>query len=223
MKWWGPISAALVINVALFWLMQQMVIGRQVSLNTPPSAEMIDFIRGADQSETVQPRRQRTPPPPPEKPEPMPQDSKIKPLAESQPQPMPIPMSALKLADMSPSIDIDGPYLGPVLSEQDSQGLSTGGMALVMGRDMVAVHRRLPRYPIGLKRRKIEGYVAVEFTVNEKGWVEDPVIRESEPQGAFDRAVLRAIKKWKFQPRRQDGKIIAVRVYQRVVFSLDNQ
>ncbi len=75
-------------------------------------------------------------------------------------------------------------------------------------------------YPPTARARRLQGYVEVEFTVNEEGGVQDIEVIGSEPAGAFDRAALRAIRRWKFEPHRVGGKAVAVRARQRVDFKL---
>ncbi|WP_319380862.1 energy transducer TonB [Thiomicrorhabdus sp.] len=222
MKLLLPIAVALVINAILFGLMQQMTVGRKIDLDQKMHAEIIDFIRSPDALEQpVETRRRLPPEPPKENLQPMQTVTRMKQAAKSNPQPLPLPVSALKLSEISTNLQVDGPYLGPVLTEYASEGLEySGGLELVMGQDMMAINRSFPRYPRKLKRRRIEGEVVVEFTVTALGLVEDPKIVESHPQGAFDNSVLRAVQKWKFQPRKRNGRAVPVRVRQKVVFSL---
>ena len=57
-----------------------------------------------------------------------------------------------------------------------------------------------PEYPRGAERRGIEGYAVVEYTVNADGAVENATVVEANPEGVFDRAVLRAIEGWAYAP-----------------------
>jgi protein TonB len=209
MKFVIPAVLALVINLILFAIMQAMTVERKIQLNDNLNAEIIDFVRDNDATEPP-PERRREPPPEPDEPPPEVQPETFQPMATSRPSPM--PMDALKLSDIPSDLNVDGPYIGPVLE---------GNLDLIMGKDMRAIYRSAPRYPRSLKRRKVEGEVAVEFTVNVSGLVENPVIRESTPPGQFDKAVLKAIQKWKFHPHHKNGKPVAVRVYQKIVFKLE--
>lgn len=222
MRFLLPGLVALMINAALFAFMQQMTTGQTLNLNASLNAEIIDFIRTPDAFENQTQSQRKPPPEPPKNPETLPSSTSLQPIAKSKPQPLPMPVSALKLENLSSTLDANSPSLGPMLTEQAStEGLEySGGLEFVMGQDMQTLFNPLPRYPHALKRRKIEGYVIVDFTVTTQGQVENPVIMESSPKGAFDKSVLRTIKRWKFHPRERDGKIVAVRVRQRVVFSL---
>ncbi|MGA0934010.1 MAG: energy transducer TonB [Pseudohongiellaceae bacterium] len=50
-----------------------------------------------------------------------------------------------------------------------------------------------PQYPYAAARRGLKGFVIVEFDVSEVGAVINPEILVSVPEGAFDRAALRAL------------------------------
>ncbi len=70
--------------------------------------------------------------------------------------------------------------------------------AMAQDRERTAVEA--PSYPRGAERRGIEGYAVVEYTVNEAGEVTNPTVVEANPEGVFDRAVLRAIEGWAYAP-----------------------
>ncbi len=65
-----------------------------------------------------------------------------------------------------------------------------------------------PIYPDRCARRGIEGWVLVEFDINPMGLVENAKVVDAEPAGCFEKASLKAIKKWKFKARVQDGKSV---------------
>jgi|GEM_PF-780950 len=94
------------------------------------------------------------------------------------------------------------------------------GLNFVSAQDLVVLRRNKPRYPRHLKRRRVQGYVLVEFKINTVGEVENPMIIESQPAGAFDKSVLRSIRGWKFQPKKQNGQAISIKTRQRIEFKL---
>ncbi|MGI1679659.1 MAG: energy transducer TonB [Cellvibrionaceae bacterium] len=67
-----------------------------------------------------------------------------------------------------------------------------------------------PIYPTRAASRGIEGWAVVEFTVTSNGSVRDPVVVSSEPANIWNRAVQRAVLKWKFKPRVVDGTPVEV-------------
>jgi protein TonB len=60
--------------------------------------------------------------------------------------------------------------------------------------------REFPTYPRGAQKRGIEGFVVIEFTVDERGDVVAPRVIEASPPGVFDSAALEAITSWKYKP-----------------------
>ena len=45
----------------------------------------------------------------------------------------------------------------------------------------------------------------IEFTISTNGSVRDAVVVRSEPPGVFDEAALRAISRWRYNPRIENG------------------
>ena len=87
----------------------------------------------------------------------------------------------------------------------------TGGPDLTIAAsdtDIVPVVRVNPQYPIRAAERGIEGWVEVEFTISAAGTVKDPVVLKAKPKSVFNRAALRAITKWKYNPKIEDGKAV---------------
>jgi protein TonB len=68
-----------------------------------------------------------------------------------------------------------------------------------------------PDYPPQAKDRGIEGWVLFSYTVTKEGRVKDIVIVDSQPKGLWDRATLRAVANWRFQPALKDGKPVETR------------
>ena len=87
----------------------------------------------------------------------------------------------------------------------------TGPVVRVPGADQseIPIVRVEPIYPRRALARGIEGWVEVEFTVTEVGSISDPMILRSEPSGIFDRAALRAIERWKYEPKIVDGRPVS--------------
>lgn len=63
-----------------------------------------------------------------------------------------------------------------------------------------------PQYPNRALQRGIEGWCQVMFTVDENGGVLDPVVVQADPPDIFDSASLRAVSRFKFNPRTVDGQ-----------------
>lgn len=81
-----------------------------------------------------------------------------------------------------------------------------------------------PQYPNRALQRGIEGWCQVEFTVNENGGVEDARVVDGEPEGIFDSASLRAVSRFRFNPRTKDGEPVKTHGVQYVfTYQLDDQ
>lgn len=62
----------------------------------------------------------------------------------------------------------------------------------------------------------------MRFDVTATGATDNIRVIASEPQGVFDREVVRAVKQWKYRPRVVDGKPRpSYNVTERVSFKLD--
>jgi protein TonB len=84
----------------------------------------------------------------------------------------------------------------------------TGPDVRIPGADQseIPIVRVEPVYPQRALERGIEGWVEVEFTVTEVGSISEPTILRSHPSAIFDRAALRAIERWKYEPKVVDGQ-----------------
>jgi serine/threonine-protein kinase len=66
-----------------------------------------------------------------------------------------------------------------------------------------------PQYPYTARRRRLEGSVTVSMIVTETGEVTDLTVAESGGR-SLDRALLEAVRNWRFEPARKNG--VKVRV-----------
>ena len=74
-------------------------------------------------------------------------------------------------------------------------------------------------YPEVPRRAGIEGRVIIQFVVDERGNVVDPVVARS-PNDALSEAALAAVRKAKFRPGQQRGRPVKVRFSLPVTFRL---
>ena len=65
---------------------------------------------------------------------------------------------------------------------------------------------------------KTTGYVVVQFNIGENGRVSDVEVVESAPQGVFDDAAQNAVRKWIYEPRKENGVAVASSAKARLVF-----
>jgi TonB family protein len=75
-------------------------------------------------------------------------------------------------------------------------------------REELPLVRIPPDYPPEALRGGVEGWVRLQFTITATGSVRDPVVIASNPPGVFDAAALRAILRWRFNPRIVNGAAV---------------
>jgi TonB family protein len=83
------------------------------------------------------------------------------------------------------------------------------------------VKRVAPIAPIGISR-KTAGYVVVKFNITDGGRVTDVEVVESSPSGVFDDAAENAVRKWMYEPRKENGVAVASQAKARLVFDAGN-
>ncbi len=82
------------------------------------------------------------------------------------------------------------------------------------------VKRPPPVYPFAMKKSGVSGVVTVQFIVNKKGDVENPIVVRSSHKG-FEDAAIDAVRKWKFKPATKNGKPVAARMQIPINFNLN--
>ena len=83
------------------------------------------------------------------------------------------------------------------------------------------IKRVTPELPGGISR-KAKGYVLVKFNINESGRVSDVEVLESTPAGTFDESAVNAVRKWIYEPRRENGVAVATSAKAKLVFDAAN-
>ncbi|ACE86221.1 M56 family metallopeptidase [Cellvibrio japonicus] len=85
------------------------------------------------------------------------------------------------------------------------------------------IQTHIPEYPPTALARGLEGRVVVEFTIDTAGNIQDPQIIERPDTYAFDKTVLSAIKKSRYQPQMFDGQPVILRgVTEEFIFRLED-
>ncbi len=90
-----------------------------------------------------------------------------------------------------------------------------------LDKPLVTLSRMPPMYPMHAKRKGIQGWVKVEFIINEKGRTESPTIIEAQPPGVFKESVMRCVSGWRFEPGTVDGVSVKVQAETVVQFELE--
>lgn len=65
-----------------------------------------------------------------------------------------------------------------------------------------------PKYPQYAEDNKINGYLKFKFYLSASGATERIEIIESSPKGVFDEEGLKALKKWKYLPKCNNGVVV---------------
>ncbi|MDE0885127.1 MAG: energy transducer TonB [Myxococcota bacterium] len=191
---------ALGITFGLFYLMQYLIsMGSERGADIR-KGQVIEFVRLKRDSATQTrkrelPKKEQPPEPPP--------PPKLQMSKTDAPDPNAMAIAA---PDLSAGPDLgSGPSLG---APSDS--------------DSVPLVRVPPQYPIRAAERGIEGWVVLRFTITATGTVENPEVIDAKPKRIFDRAAIRALKKWKYRPRIVDGQSIARTEEVKLSFDLDD-
>ena len=69
--------------------------------------------------------------------------------------------------------------------------------------------KRAPEYPAGAAEKKQEGYVIVEYIVDENGFVQSPKIVESTAPESLHSASIAASYLFRYAPRLENGEFVA--------------
>lgn len=180
--------SAVGLTLALFWLMQWLIIPETGIKRGTINHNMVDFVRVKRETRAPE-EKQRVP---------------------DEPKPMEMPkMYESEVATQSDAIepvamDIRMPAM------QSGTGFVKGAKIAMpaMRRDseLIALVRINPLYPMRARRLGQEGYVKVRVHVGKDGKPKKVEILEAQPPGVFERSVIRALKRWKFKPKTVGGK-----------------
>ena len=177
----GVVMLAAGVTIGLFLVMKVLVTGQEYAIEEELASIGIDFVRvERDEESQTKDRALKRP-------------SKVEP---EEPPPPP------KLTQPNRP-NVDKASMSADMGAFDLAGLNLN--APVDG-DTLAIVRVLPRYPSRALSRGIEGWVLLEFAIDELGLAVNPVVIESEPSGIFDRAATSAVKRWKYRPMIEDGR-----------------
>ena len=75
-------------------------------------------------------------------------------------------------------------------------------------RDVVPMVRVEPQYPLRAAQLRIEGWVELRFTISKTGGVKDVVVTKAHPRKIFDKAAVSAVRKWKYNPKVENGEAV---------------
>ncbi|MCF6301002.1 MAG: TonB family protein [Proteobacteria bacterium] len=78
-----------------------------------------------------------------------------------------------------------------------------------------------PMYPQKPLLNKTEGWVKVLIQVNEFGLVDGVKVINAKPQRIFNNSAIKAVRKWKFYPKLENGEAIPFQVMQTIEYTID--
>jgi protein TonB len=164
-------------------------------LSTLPLPPLITPVLQVD---LVEPVYKPPPPPPPvvEPPKQMPKEPPQPKRARVRPRAAPPPPPSPEPAEVAP---LPIPPAPPTPPDAPIEPTDT------FIKDPQPITRADPKYPERARRFNREGYVLVEFTIDVDGRVKNVRIVESDPEGLFDREVIRAMSKWRYAPQLVNG------------------
>ena len=80
-----------------------------------------------------------------------------------------------------------------------------------------------PIFPPRALDRGIEGWVQLRYTITAAGTVKDLVVVDADPKGVFDEAATKAVLRYRYNPRVENGAAVEQRGVQLVIrFKLEN-
>lgn len=192
MRWLVAIPLSLFCAFGLFAFIAWMVGGTPKMNESEHRQLQFDLVMQEQQSDLI--RKQRSLPEPPESPTAPAQSLPDLQLTD-------VSLTQLDIPQLStPDIQIDRSIKGfailaPTLSQANQ-----------LDQQAVPLSRVPPQYPIRALKRNLEGYVVMEFTIDIDGRPKDIAVIEASPKNIFEREARRALQRWKYQPKRINGK-----------------
>jgi protein TonB len=180
----------------LFWVMWSLV-SVPVDVAEMRQATRVEFTRMRQDTEAQKKQQEK---PQPDKPPPVPEVPQIdfsKGSVEN------------NVAQLTPTVDANS-------------AMSKMKMTAGSDRDIVPLVRINPDYPPRALSRGIQGWVIVQFTISATGTVKDQIVVDSSNK-IFDDAALKAIGRWRYNPKVEEGVAVERKgVQTKLVFQLEN-
>ncbi len=123
--------------------------------------------------------------------------------------------------DQAAAIGYSSPDAAATLRDVDSAVTRQKFLADVVSANELALVKSVqPVYPRKARESAIEGWVEMDFTVDEAGTVKDIAVRSANPPGVFDQVAVGALSQWRYKPVLHDAKAVAQRARIRIRFTL---
>ncbi len=185
LRYTTAIIASALVTLGLFYLMQSLIARDSGAGYERQKRNVFDFVR-LKRDERVE-RKKR--------------DKPRKIVRKEPPPPAQMPVTKLSNAPVKQALKVNAPPFRPNVAMAGDPHL--GGA--VSDSDVVPLVRPPHRYPSRAQARGIEGWVHLRFDVTPEGTTANVVVVDSDPPNTFDRAAIKAVKKYKYKPRIENG------------------
>lgn len=220
--WILSIPAAVLMLWLVIWAMTKLITPAPINPETLLDIEGIEFIRAQVQDQTELPQNS------PENPEYQPPEPPIVPSMETPAITLPKPEQEITdhpVIDNQLDLTFNTQWLDDITRPTSpNTGPKTKPLVKTpppaFDKDLFPLSTPDPIFPSRAKRRKIQGWVNIEYTINIDGSVSNAVVLAAEPEGVFERSALKAVARWKYKPQLLGGKPTARRVVQTIEFRL---
>lgn len=213
LPWAVALAGTLALNLLLFSVIPNLMKPQEAVPQMGPMSQQIQLTRLRRSS--IEPEKKKNKPPPKAQPKKQPAKPKMtRQISRSLSMPF----------EINPRLP-QGPAtiaVPEVMSNSlDTLSLTTLFDAGDLDQPLTVISRIPPVYPFRAKAKAIEGWVSVEFTVNEQGRVEDIKIIDAEPKEIFDDSVIQCLATWRFKPGRVNRELVKTRAITRIRFKLN--
>ena len=237
MRWLWSFLAAIAVVFASFVLMLVMIFPPKSKVEEPP-LQMGRFVPKLQQESSDPSRARQQMPEKPVEPQPETPPAQQAPQPPSTPQVASLDLAVPKLASNISISAASAPSLQglsaqavtqsapPAPAAASAPAASAASSALSAANndaEVIPLNEVLPVYPDNARRRGIEGYVKLAFTITPNGKVENVRVVESSPKNVFDREARRAAVRWRFAPRSEGGRAVAREAVKTLQFRLEKR
>ena len=191
----APVLFGGLVTVILFYVMQALIASRGPVVTQNNGFHLVDFVRIPKMTEVQTKNLHPKKPPPPEQEPPVKEDINFK-------------------------VAVDNQAWGMQPVDIDSKPNLSGGFSFASDGNYLPIVKVQPIYPTTAEMNGLEGWVVLQFTVDELGRVVDPIVVddcahvtvsdqaeecEDQPNRVFDQAALNAARKFKYRPKIVNG------------------
>ncbi|WP_425220441.1 TonB family protein [Pseudomonas sp.] len=224
MRLLGSFVGALLVALLLFGLMLALIMPANDPPPQPSELLRVGVARSVQESRT----EPADPLQPPERPTPPEQPPEVAPQPQVTPQVPALDLN-IDVPQLNTRIDMGAAPALPPLQAAAQPAPAPSPPAPVSApppgsaEEVTPLVDIPPEYPRRALAAGIEGQVTLQFTVNAEGRVENIRILSAEPPGVFERAARRAVSRWRFAPRRENGVAVSREVSKTMNFRLEGR